>query len=159
MGKRKPINADDVYGKVKRAINDFARVVWELRDERAVEYDDPRDQDAFDALDDICLVTGEMCGLWDHLWAAIGDGRPDTIPWARRDFEQLDPEAHDHWLERHDRQLRAANELRRAIEESELGLDLDEQEGVIADSSDELEIAEPNDGELDGESAAPESVA
>lgn len=120
MSKRTPIDADDVYRRVKHAINDFARLVGGLRDERQLEYDDPRDQDAFDALEDLCLIAGELHGLWNRLWAAIGEGE-DTIEWARLELAQLDPEAHDPWPERHERQLRAAIELRLAIEGAERG--------------------------------------
>lgn len=64
-----------------------------LKDQRPLEeLDDPRDQDALDALDDVCLVTAELCGLWDRLGGALGDGRPDTIPWVRRDFDGVEPE-------------------------------------------------------------------
>lgn len=135
MGKTKRIDAIEVYGAVKRAINDFSQAVWELKDRRPLEeLDDPQDQDAFDALDDVCLITAELCGLWDRLWGALGDGRPDTIPWVRRDFEGMDPEAHDHRLERQQKQLRAARELRRAIEEDVLGV-ADPLDGELLDMS------------------------
>ncbi len=156
MGKRNPIGAEEIYVQVKRTINDVVRVVWALRDQRAQdEYEDDRDQDAYDALEDMCLITGEMCGLWDRLWASVGQGRPDTIPWVRRDFEQLDPETHDPWLERQKR-YQAAADLRRAIEEE----CFDEESIEGADDSDERELAEPLDErELGSDGADSESVA
>lgn len=118
MESMQRIGGDEVQARLRRATDALGREVGALRDARARagEPDDLRELDAWDALEDVALITSELCGLLDALDAAAGDGRR-ADPWARPELLRLDPEQHDPWLKRHRARTRAAAAFRQAFAE------------------------------------------
>jgi hypothetical protein len=100
---RRP-TADEVYARTKRAIDELALLAFTLCDERQPRRDDARDEEAFDALEDVRQISAELCQLWDALWESIGEGRPDPIAWSNGAFAAFDPEEDDGWLLRDEEQ-------------------------------------------------------
>ena len=92
--------ADAVYALTKRRINELAQLALDLSEHRDPRVEDPRDKQAYDALDDVRQLSVELCVLWDSLWETIGAGRPDPVVWSNRAYAAIDPDEEDLFVAR-----------------------------------------------------------